>query len=536
VINLTDESLAAYSEGSDPDRDFEQLLARAKADPNAQKTYEDTTRRIELLATGLKLRKAKGFTQSALASLMGTSQSAISDLESGRVEPQLRTLQRYARAIGIRFDFGFVDSSSAAGGDLGSSAMFVQEAALSPLLTTLVRQSEEQARTLQALASSILLPEPVIRPILSLLQAAGWTRSVSEGKDRVYYLVDEVAYVIGVSLERDRIVGVLMTLDGVVIGRTSVSSTDSSRSEVTETAAAVITDLFHRSDRRVLGVGVTIAGVVDAPTGRVDYAPELQSTKDRWSGVELQRDLEEAVGKNLGEPLKVAVENDANALAAWEYLRRGDDSVAVALLSGTGVGAGFVMEGKLLHGSHSAAGECGHTLLEREGPPCRAGHGHKGCLETMSSIEGILSNLGITGSSPTQRTEGLEAANQLIDRGDENVRTAFFEAGRSHGQFLATAVLLLDPARVATYVHPYLASKKYACGRAFRDGVQAALDEARSSRLPIVDQPRYEWHPLEDDSRAISAGAAGLWYFLKQPMRWAPSLLDPRNKSEKMPV
>ncbi|MDP9696712.1 UNVERIFIED_ORG: putative NBD/HSP70 family sugar kinase/transcriptional regulator with XRE-family HTH domain [Arthrobacter globiformis] len=507
------------------DDEFERMLAEAEADPKAATLAQESMQRLQFLSAVQQRRKSRGLSQKALASLVGTSQSAISDFESGRVDPQLSTLQRFARALGLRFEFKLVDADSPLPTDASTNARFVQETALSPLLTTLVRQSEEQARTLQALAETILLPEPVIRPLLSLLQAEGWARGVGEGKERVYSLVDEVAYVIGVSLERDRIVGVLMNLDGHAVRHMSLSFTDKSRQSTISAAADVVEQMFRASDRRVLGVGVSVAGVVDHRTGRVDYAPELQSEIDPWAGVELETDLQEEIGKRLDEPLNVAVENDANALAAWEYLRRGDDSVAVTLLSGTGIGAGFVMEGKLLHGSHSAAGECGHTLVDRSGPDCRAGHEHQGCLETMASIEGVLSRLGIPAATPQERTAGMIVANERISKGDNGVRAAFHDAGKAHGRFLATAVLMLDPARAVTYAHPYLVKREYGCALAFQDGVQFALDEAKSSRLPVADPPRYEWHALDDRVRATAAGAAGLWYFLKHPVRWAPTLL-----------
>jgi predicted NBD/HSP70 family sugar kinase/transcriptional regulator with XRE-family HTH domain len=516
-----------YAESDD---DFEQLLAQAEADPNAAILAQETLQRLEFLSGVQQRRKTKRFSQKALASLLGTTQSAVSDFESGRVDPQLSTLQRYARALGSRFDFKLVNTDSPLPAEASTNARFAQETALSPLLTTLVRQSDEQARTLKALAEAILLPEPVIRPLLSLLQAEGWARSEGEGKERVYSLVDEVAYVIGISLERDKIVGVLMNLDGLAVRHLSVSSDDKTPHAIISAAADAVAQLFQASDRHVLGVGVSVAGVVDAKNGRVDYAPELQSESDPWSGVEMENDLQEEISKRLDAPLKVAVENDANALAAWEYLRRGDDSVAVALLSGTGIGAGFVMEGKLLHGAHSAAGECGHTLVDRTGPACRAGHGHQGCLETMASIEGVLGRLGIPAETPDQRTAGLAIANDRISNGDDTVRAAFRDAGKAHGRFLASAVLLLDPERVVTYAHPYLAKREYESAAAFQDGVQFALDEAASSRLPVAAPPRYEWHALDDLVRATAAGAAGLWNFLKHPIRWAPTLLTSQDE------
>lgn len=512
---------------AETDEEFEQLLAEAEADPNAARVAQETLQRLEFLSAVKQWRRAKHLSQKALASLLSTTQSAVSDFESGRVDPQLSTLQRYARALDAQFDFKLASPGSPLLAEASTNARFAQETALTPLLTTLIRQSDEQARTLKSLAESMLLPEPVIRPLLSILQAEGWARGVGEGSERVYSLVDEVAYVIGISLERDKIVGVLMNLDGQAMRQVTSSYSNGKTPHATVSAAAdIVEQLFHASDKRVLGVGVSLAGVVDPKVGRVDYAPELQSESDPWSGIELENDLEDEISRRLVDPLKVAVENDANALAAWEYLRRGDDSVAVALLSGTGIGAGFVMEGKLLHGANSAVGESGHTLVDHEGLPCRAGHAHRGCLETMASIEGILGRLGIPAETSDQRTAGMVIANERIANGDEHVHTAFHDAGKAYGRFLATSVLLFDPERAVTYVHAYLANKEYACARAFQDGVQFAISEASSSRLSVAAPPRYEWHALDDQVRATAAGAAGLWNFLKHPVRWAPSLLS----------
>ena len=47
------------------------------------------------------LRRANRLTQQDVATAMGTSQSAVSDLESGNAEPRLSTLARYAKACGV---------------------------------------------------------------------------------------------------------------------------------------------------------------------------------------------------------------------------------------------------------------------------------------------------------------------------------------------------------------------------------------------------------------------------------------------------
>lgn len=47
-------------------------------------------------------RRKRGWTQGELARRAGTSQAAIARLESGQMQPCMRTLQRLAEALGVR--------------------------------------------------------------------------------------------------------------------------------------------------------------------------------------------------------------------------------------------------------------------------------------------------------------------------------------------------------------------------------------------------------------------------------------------------
>ncbi|WP_175934772.1 helix-turn-helix domain-containing protein [Corynebacterium sp. Marseille-P4321] len=70
-------------------------------DPEIQVAFEDAEARSEFVAYLRKIRSDSGITQSRVAQIMGTTQSAISDFENGDTDPQLSTVQRYARAIGV---------------------------------------------------------------------------------------------------------------------------------------------------------------------------------------------------------------------------------------------------------------------------------------------------------------------------------------------------------------------------------------------------------------------------------------------------
>lgn len=113
--------------------------------------------------------------------------------------------------------------------------------------------------------------------------------------------------------------------------------------------------------------------------GTVEFAPNLN-----WKGIV---PIAEMVKRHFNLP--VLLTNDANAAAVGEMLygaaRGMNDFVVVTL--GTGVGSGFVVNGKLLYGHDGFAGELGHTIVDPDGREC--GCGRKGCLETYASAKGI---------------------------------------------------------------------------------------------------------------------------------------------------
>ena len=149
-------------------------------------------------------------------------------------------------------------------------------------------------------------------------------------------------------------VGAVVNLAGKVMARHELAVVRAQGrrrrwSSCIELAAALIA----LTDRPVLGVGVGSPGVVDAE-GTVVDAPNLG-----WTDTPLARTLQ----RELGVPVFVA--NDANTAALGEHTfgDAGDGGLMV-LRVGTGVGAGLVLEGALLHGHRAAAGEIGHVVVD----------------------------------------------------------------------------------------------------------------------------------------------------------------------------
>lgn len=78
---------------------FSQIKEEWLKDPELKRLYEESAAEYELMASLIEKRLAKGLTQSALAKKVGTKQSAIARLESGRYNPSLAFLRKVATAL-----------------------------------------------------------------------------------------------------------------------------------------------------------------------------------------------------------------------------------------------------------------------------------------------------------------------------------------------------------------------------------------------------------------------------------------------------
>ena len=70
--------------------------------PDVREAYEAMRPEFEIARAIIEARTAVGLTQEDLAARMGTSQSYVARLESGRTMPTMRTWLKIAKATGTR--------------------------------------------------------------------------------------------------------------------------------------------------------------------------------------------------------------------------------------------------------------------------------------------------------------------------------------------------------------------------------------------------------------------------------------------------
>lgn len=78
------------------------LKKRMLSDREVREAYDAMSGEFELARELIAARTRAGLTQAELAKRMGTTQSAVARMESGRQLPSLKTLHRYAAATGTR--------------------------------------------------------------------------------------------------------------------------------------------------------------------------------------------------------------------------------------------------------------------------------------------------------------------------------------------------------------------------------------------------------------------------------------------------
>jgi transcriptional regulator with XRE-family HTH domain len=87
-----------------------QLRAQALGNAEVQAEYDKLSSEFALLDEFLKARAAQGLTQAQVAEKIGTTQSAVARMESGRGKhsPSLATLSKYAEALGCSLEVRLV--------------------------------------------------------------------------------------------------------------------------------------------------------------------------------------------------------------------------------------------------------------------------------------------------------------------------------------------------------------------------------------------------------------------------------------------
>jgi glucokinase len=201
-----------------------------------------------------------------------------------------------------------------------------------------------------------------------------------------------------------------------------------------------------------IGNGIELVGFgIGAPMGNINKGTIEHAAGLPWKGIV---PLADVFKRHTNLP--VIVTNDANAAAVGEMVYGGAKEMKnfVVITLGTGLGSGFVIDGKLVYGHDGFAGEIGHTAI-RPGPSNReCGCGRKGCLETYVSATGLKRSLLKIMADSMQPSELRQYSFDELDaemihdaavRGDYLAKRAFAHTGSMLGFKLADVVAHTNP-------------------------------------------------------------------------------------------
>lgn len=205
------------------------------------------------------------------------------------------------------------------------------------------------------------------------------------GKPRTLLELNQSArYAVGAHLDHSGITYAVTNLAGAPVARmTRPGPATTEPAQVLERMAREI-DLLITGigvDRsKVLGLGLVSPGPLTSTNGMNPTPPSMRS----WEDFPLDTELERLTG------LPVLLDNDATASAIGEYWSGGTsgETTFAALYMGTGIGAGFLLDGVAYRGASGNAGEIGHTSLNIDGPVCWCGM--RGCVEVLAGPAAVV--------------------------------------------------------------------------------------------------------------------------------------------------
>lgn len=291
--------------------------------------------------------------------------------------------------------------------------------------------------------------------IVSSLIDKGYIHEVGTGESKggrkpvLLELKPDSYYSIGLDVDIDSISYILTDITGRIVYEGVSELVSHTPDAVVSKAEGCIKEIVSKRSigmGKLLGIGISVPGMVGAETHSILLAPNLN-----WNDVELGPMLRARL------ELPVYIENEAMASAICENWIGACQGISnfVCVNIKSGIGAGIFTGGRLYRGAGGSAGEVGHIVVDERGPKC--GCGNYGCLETIASTgrlveaarrlvrQGVVSSLNeFTDADNIHLDHIIDAART----GDEAARSLLNEAARYIGIALSNLVNTLNPSKI----------------------------------------------------------------------------------------
>ncbi|MBR6056782.1 MAG: ROK family transcriptional regulator [Victivallales bacterium] len=202
------------------------------------------------------------------------------------------------------------------------------------------------------------------------------------GRPRVILRINpDGPLLLGLSLESERITGVLTDLRGIPQKHYQI---DFRRLPSKMTFLNAVTNVIHHlkdiAKDRLCGIGAAVFGIYSGDDFKLENAAALPAL----NGLELRPFFEKAADS------KVTICD--HLVAKMSYFSRKlaqlNSGTVMLVSAGSGIGSLMAEDGRLIFSRNNHGGELGHTICQPNGILCSCGR--HGCLETVASIPALL--------------------------------------------------------------------------------------------------------------------------------------------------
>jgi glucokinase len=243
--------------------------------------------------------------------------------------------------------------------------------------------------------------------------------------------------------------GLLSADNTLLLAKTFETLSFRPRDEIISEIVKHVKAIQNEASLEVKGLGIGVPATIEVEKAATLIMPNFASG---WFGFPIAKALQEQTG------LPSFVVNDARSFVLAESLLgagRGFRHVFGVIL-GTGVGGGFVLDGRLQLGK-GWAGEFGHFIIDPNGSVC--GCGSVGCLETVASASALVASTVrpfLHGRTPILHelvrgdlnTISAQFIAEAARKGDEGCKECFDKLSYFLGTALSTIASLIAPERI----------------------------------------------------------------------------------------
>ncbi|CAM2791482.1 ROK family protein [Vibrio rarus] len=193
---------------------------------------------------------------------------------------------------------------------------------------------------------------------------------------------------------------------------------------------------------RVTSIAITLPGLVHSESGVVLQMPHFDVKR---------LELGPALHRETGLPVFIANDTRAWALAEKLFGNSQQNKNSVLISVHNGIGAGIILEDKVLQGRLGNVGELGHIQVDPNGELCHCGN--RGCLQTVTSSYALINQAKqgiLAGADTSLDIDNLTVINicMAANRGDPLALNIIKQLGQRLGTAVSLVVNMFNPEKV----------------------------------------------------------------------------------------